>query len=225
MATTKKTKKSVAQTAVEEKTENVNSANLAEENATLKKELEDVMKNYKDMQIEMQKLLLTMQSQQLTKGQVNDGVATVGCNIFNGATLSSQSGDISIPIPYREEVEIPYSELREVFKNTFGYKTMFKKGLLYFKDADDYKKFSVKQEIDISDKYLKEMLKSNANAIIERVKEITKDKNDFMEVFALIYQIAYLIDKKEIDLDYEIRSSLEKYFEVDFKTLINNLHQ
>ena len=102
---------------------------------------------------------------------------------------------------------------------------MFKKGLLYFKDADDYKKFSIKQEIDISDKYLKEMLKSNANAIIEKAKEITKDKKDFMEVFALIYQIAYLIDKKEVDLDYEIRSSLEKYFEVDFKTLINNLHQ
>ena len=44
-------------------------------------------------------------------------------------------------------------------------------------------------------------------------------------MFALIYQIAYLIDKKKVDLDYEVRSNLEKYFDVDFKTLINNLHQ
>lgn len=225
MATTKKTKKSITQTAVEEQTENVNSANLAEENATLKKQLDDVMQNYKDMQIEMQKMLLAMQSQQLLNNGASEGSVTVGCNIFNGATLSSQSGDISIPIQYREEVEISHTELREVFKNPFGYKTMFKKGLLYFTKEEDYKKFGIKQEIDISDDALKTMLKGNINNIIEKAKEITRDKKDFMEVFAFIYQIAYLIDKKEVDLDYEVRSGLEKYFEVDFKALINNLHQ
>lgn len=225
MGTTKKTNKGVTQTSVNKETENVNSASLAEENATLKVQLEEVMKNYQNMQIEMQKMLIAMQSQQIANGQNNDGTAIVGCNIFNGATLSSQSGDISIPIQYREEVEVSYSELREIFKNTFGYKTMFRKGLLYFKNIEDYKKFNIKQEIDISDKYLKDMLKSNVNVIIERAKEITGDKKDYMEVFAFIYQIAYLIDKKEVDLDYEVRSGLEKYFEVDFKTLINNLHQ
>lgn len=225
MGTTKKTNKGVTQISVNKETENVNSASLVEENAALKGQLEEVMKNYQNMQIEMQKMLIAMQSQQIANGQNNDGVAIVGCNIFNGATLSSQSGDISIPIQYREEVEVSYSELREIFKNTFGYKTMFRKGLLYFKNIEDYKKFNIKQEIDISDKYLKDMLKSNVNVIIERAKEITGDKKDYMEVFAFIYQIAYLIDKKEVDLDYEARSGLEKYFEVDFKTLINNLHQ
>ena len=225
MGTTKKTNKGVTQISVNKETENVNSASLVEENAALKGQLEEVMKNYQNMQIEMQKMLIAMQSQQIANGQNNDGIAIVGCNIFNGATLSSQSGDISIPIQYREEVEVSYSELREIFKNTFGYKTMFRKGLLYFKNIEDYKKFNIKQEIDISDKYLKDMLKSNVNVIIERAKEITGDKKDYMEVFAFIYQIAYLIDKKEVDLDYEARSGLEKYFEVDFKTLINNLHQ
>ena len=225
MGTTKKTNKGVTQISVNKETENVNSASLVEENAALKGQLEEVMKNYQNMQIEMQKMLIAMQSQQIANGQNNDGIAIVGCNIFNGATLSSQSGDISIPIQYREEVEVSYSELREIFKNTFGYKTMFRKGLLYFKNIEDYKKFNIKQEIDISDKYLKDMLKSNVNVIIERAKEITGDKKDYMEVSAFIYQIAYLIDKKEVDLDYEARSGLEKYFEVDFKTLINNLHQ
>ena len=225
MGTTKKTNKGVTQISVNKETENVNSASLVEENAALKGQLEEVMKNYQNMQIEMQKMLIAMQSQQIANGQNNDGIAIVGCNIFNGATLSSQSGDISIPIQYREEVEVSYSELREIFKNTFGYKTMFRKGLLYFKNIEDYKKFNIKQEIDISDEYLKDMLKSNVNVIIEKAKEITGDKKDYMEVFAFIYQIAYLIDKKEVDLDYEVRSGLEKYFEVDFKTLINNLHQ
>ena len=46
-----------------------------------------------------------------------------------------------------------------------------------------------------------------------------------MEVFALIYQIARLIDEKKVDLDYEIRSTLERYFDVEFSMLIYNLHQ
>ena len=66
--------------------------------------------------------------------------------------------------------------------------------------------------------------KSNQDPI-EKVKEITQDKKDLMEMFALIYQIARLIDENRVTLDYSVRSNLEKYFDVGFDSLINNLHQ
>lgn len=224
MATKTSNKKSVPQ---EPKTKeaNVNSA-LAEENATLKNQLEEMMKNYKDMQLQLQNMLIAQQANASMTSQAIEGSSTVGCRIFNGVTLSSQGGDIAIPIQYREEVDITYPELREIFKNPFGYKNMFRKGILYFVNEDDYKKFNIKVDIDLEDDALSNLLtKSNGSSIIDAVKSITNDKKDLTEMFALIYQIAYLIDKKKVDLDYEVRSNLEKYFDVDFKTLINNLHQ
>ena len=242
-ATTKKatTKKSVTQKA--EKVDEVNSA-LAEENAMLKKQLEeikvkesseneelkkqldDMMKNYKNMQLQLQNVLLTQKNQNEQAKQDNTGSAVVGCLIFNGATLVSQGGDIIIPIEYKQEVDVEYTELREVFKNPFGYRSLFRKGILYFVNPEDYKRFNIKQEIDLSDEALINLLShSSPFTITDKMKQMTREKKDLTEMFAIIYQIANLIDKKKVDLDYEIRSALEKYFEVDFKTLINNLHQ
>lgn len=229
MATANKTNK-VKSESISQKTQgdNVNSA-LTEENAQLKNQLQEMMANYKEMQANMenmQKLLIAAQANQVGTQNNSEGSVTVGCRIFNGATLSSQGGDVTIPIQYREELPIEYGELREIFKNPFGYKTMFRKGTLYFVDDDDYKKFGITREIDLSDDHLKSILENvSASRAVEEVKRITKDKKDFTEMFALIYQIAYLIDNKILDLDYDVRNSLEKYFEVDFKTLINNLHQ
>lgn len=222
---TKTTKKSITQKPVEEKG-TVNSAKLAEENASLKKELEEMMSNYKDMQIQLQNMLLAQQNQAAANNKLQEDKIIVGCRIFNGATLSSPGNDVTIQIPYLEEVEMTYSELREVFKSPFGYKNMFKKGILYFVNPDDYTKFTIKQEIDLSDDALIKLLSENTSTfIIEKAKEITKDKKDLMEMFALIYQIARLVDEKKVNLDYSIRSNLEKYFDVDIDTLIFNLHQ
>lgn len=223
--TTKNTKKSVSQKPIEEKVD-VNSTNdLVEENASLKKELEEMMSNYKDMQMQLQNILLAQQVQALSAKGTNDTII-VGCRIFNGVTLSSVGGDISISIQNQEEVETSYTELREIFKSPFNYKNMFKKGILYFVNPDDYTRFSIKPEIDLSDEKLVDLLSNNtSHYIIEYCKKITNDKKDLMEMFALIYQIARLIDGKKVDLDYEIRSNLEKYFNIEFTELINNLHQ
>ena len=222
---TKTTKKSVTQKPTEKEVD-VNSAKLAEENASLKKQLDDMMSNYKEMQLQLQNMLLAQQNQSMISSKIADGSAIVGCRIFNGVTLSSPGGDVSIQIPYCEEVEITYSELREIFKSPFGYKNMFKKGILYFVEKDDYAKFNIKEDIDLGDSALIDLLsENNVNSIIERAKSITQDKKDLMEMFALIYQIARLIDEKKVNLDYSIRSNLEKYFDVDFETLIINLHQ
>lgn len=223
--TTKNTKKSVSQKPIEEKVD-VNSTNdLVEENASLKKELEEMMSNYKDMQMQLQNILLAQQAQALSAKGTDDTII-VGCRIFNGVTLSSVGGDISISIQNQEEVETSYTELREIFKSPFNYKNMFKKGILYFVNPDDYTRFSIKPEIDLSDEKLVDLLSNNtSHYIIEYCKKITNDKKDLMEMFALIYQIARLIDGKKVDLDYEIRSNLEKYFNIEFTELINNLHQ
>ncbi len=223
--TTKNTKKSVSQKPIEEKVD-VNSTNdLVEENASLKKELEEMMSNYKDMQMQLQNILLAQQAQALSAKGTDDTII-VGCRIFNGVTLSSIGGDISISIQNQEEVETSYTELREIFKSPFNYKNMFKKGILYFVNPDDYTRFSIKPEIDLSDENLVDLLSNNtSHYIIEYCKKITNDKKDLMEMFALIYQIARLIDGKKVDLDYEIRSNLEKYFNIEFTELINNLHQ
>ena len=179
-ATTKKaiTKKSVLQKA-DTKVEEVNSA-LAEENAKLKKQLEatqelnkkyedlqdeikenedlkrqldEMMRNYKNMQLQLQNVLLTQKNQNEQVKPEANGNVIVGCLIFNGATLVSQGGDIIIPIEYKHEVEVEYAELREIFKNPFGYRSLFRKGILYFVNPDDYKRFNIKQEIDLSDAY------------------------------------------------------------------------
>lgn len=209
---------------VQEPQADVNSSKLEEENANLKNQLKEMMDNYKEMQLQLQTMLIAQQNQNVPT--TNDEDIVIGCRIYNGATLSSIAGDIIIPVGYREEVEIKATELREVFKSPFGYKHMFRKGMLYFKDNDNYKRFSITPEIDLSDEGLVKLLeKADETEIIEHVKKITKDKKDLMEVFALIYQIAYLIDKKQVILDYEVRHSLEKYFNIDFKDLINNFYQ
>ena len=99
--TTKNTKKSVSQKPIEEKVD-VNSTNdLVEENASLKKELEEMMSNYKDMQMQLQNILLAQQAQALSAKGTDDTII-VGCRIFNGVTLSSVGGDISISIQNQE---------------------------------------------------------------------------------------------------------------------------
>lgn len=211
--------KSVTQKVHEDK--NVNSTNLVEENANLKEQLDEMMKNYKEMQLQLQNMLLAQKASVPTN---NDEEIIVGCRIFNGAFLSSVGGDISMQVNYREEIGIKYVELREIFKSPFNYKQMFKKGTLYFADEENYKRFGITKEIDLSDESLKEELeKKDFSSAIEWVKKITNDKRDLNEVFALIYQIAYLIDNKKIDLDYEVRNGLERYFNVDFKDIIANL--
>lgn len=221
----KNTKKSITQKPVEEKVD-VNSANLAEENALLKEELNKMMSNYKDMQLQLQNMLLAQQNQNVANNKQVDEPIIVGCRIFNGVTLSSPGNDISFQIPYLDEVEITYSELREIFKSPFGYKNMFKKGILYFANENDYTKFNIKPEIDLSDEAVIDLLSNNSYIdIIEKAKEITKDKRDLMEMFTLIYQIARLIDEKKVNLDYSVRSNLEKYFDVGFDELVVNLHQ
>jgi hypothetical protein len=206
--------------------ENASLKKQAEENDLLRKQLDDMAQSYKNMQLQLQNLLLTQKNNNVNQTTEQNGSAKVGCRMFNGATLISQGGDISIPIEYNEEVDIEYAELREIFKNPFGYKSMFRKGILYFVNPQDYARFNIKPEVDLSEEALTKLLNnSNAFAVTDRIKEITKDKKDLASMFTVIYQIASLIDKKKVDLDYDIRSALEKYFEVDFKTLINNLHQ
>lgn len=201
----------------------VNSA-LVEENANLKAQLTEMVENYKEMQLQLQNMLIAQQAQKIPAN--NDDDIVVGCRIFNGATLSSVGGDIIIPVGYREETEVKAVELREIFKSPFGYKHMFRKGTLYFVDEANYKRFGITKEIDLSDDSLIELLENNnENMIIEKIKQMTTDKHDLMEVFAIIYQIAYLIDHKKINLDYEVRHNLEKYLNVDFKDLISNFYQ
>ena len=62
--TTKNVKKSVTQKPIEEEVD-VNSTALVEENASLKKELNEMMQNYKEMQLQLQNMLLAQQNQNL----------------------------------------------------------------------------------------------------------------------------------------------------------------
>lgn len=211
--------KSVTQKVQEDK--NVNPTDLAGENAKLKEELEQMMSNYKDMQLQLQNMLL---AQQNLKGRDDEEELIVGCRIFNGAWLSSEKGDISIFIGYKDEVGIKVTELREIFKNPFGYKQMFIKGSLYFKNEEDYKKFNIRKDFDLSDEGIKELLAKPSNQVIEEVKKITNEKKNLTQVFVLLYQIASLIDANDIDIKYETRNALERYFDVDFVDIINNLH-
>ena len=211
--------KSVTQKVQEDK--NVNPTDLAGENAKLKEELEQMMSNYKDMQLQLQNMLL---AQQNLKGRDDEEELMVGCRIFNGAWLSSEKGDISIFIGYKDEVGIKVTELREIFKNPFGYKQMFIKGSLYFKNEEDYKKFNIRKDFDLSDEGIKELLAKPSNQVIEEVKKITNEKKNLTQVFVLLYQIASLIDANDIDIKYETRNALERYFDVDFVDIINNLH-
>lgn len=211
--------KSVTQKVQEDK--NVNPTDLAGENAKLKEELEQMMSNYKDMQLQLQNMLL---AQQNLKGRDDEEELMVGCRIFNGAWLSSEKGDISIFIGYKDEVGIKITELREIFKNPFGYKQMFIKGSLYFKNEEDYKKFNIRKDFDLSDEGIKELLAKPSNQVIEEVKKITNEKKNLTQVFVLLYQIASLIDTNDIDIKYETRNALERYFDVDFVDIINNLH-
>ena len=211
--------KSVTQKVQEDK--NVNPTDLAGENAKLKEELEQMMSNYKDMQLQLQNMLL---AQQNLKGRDDEEELIVGCRIFNGAWLSSEKGDISIFIGYKDEVGIKVTELREIFKNPFGYKQMFIKGSLYFKNEEDYKKFNIRKDFDLSDEGIKELLAKPSNQVIEEVKKITNEKKNLSQVFVLLYQIASLIDANDIDIKYETRNALERYFDVDFVDIINNLH-
>lgn len=221
---TKITKKN-PQKAITDELQDVNSAEqniLAEENKKLKEELEGMISNYKEMQLQLQNMMIANQAKD---SQLKDEEITIGCRIFNGVTLSSPGGDITIPIGYREEAQVTTSELKDIFKNPFGYKNMFKKGIIYFEDEDNYKKFKITKEFDLSDENLIALLSSNTYNIIEQIKLITNDKKDLTQIYALIYQIAYLISHRKVDMDYDVRSQLEKYLGVEFSTLITNLNK
>ena len=101
---------------------------------------------------------------------------------------------------------------------------MFIKGSLYFKNEEDYKKFNIRKDFDLSDEGIKELLTKPSNQVIEEVKKITNEKKNLTQVFVLLYQIASLIDTNDIDIKYETRNALERYFDVDFVDIINNLH-
>ena len=91
-------------------------------------------------------------------------------------------------------------------------------------DEEDYKKFNIRKDFDLSDEGIKELLAKPSNQVIEEVKKITNEKKNLTQVFVLLYQIASLIDANDIDIKYETRNALERYFDVDFVDIINNLH-
>jgi len=155
----------------------------------------------------------------------NDEPVEIGCKLFNGATLSSANGDVSVVLKCGEETEVTIRELKDIFRNQFDFKNMFRKGVLYFVDKDMYKYFKIRNVIDLSDeKLIEELVEKEPNEMVKFLKKVTNDKRNDMVSHTICYNVASMLrDGKLKFWSYDGQSTFEQYMNVKLSNVIKNI--
>lgn len=171
---------------------------------------------------DLTKLIASLQSQlasSVSTPLLDDSIF-IGARMQGGIRLCDKGENIVLDIPCDECVEVNVADFRAVLSSPSNYKALFKNDILYFEDEENYKRFRLKKEIDLSSDEIKTHLLGNADAV-NWLKTITNNKKEMNIYYAIIQSIARLEKSGELHgWEYKSRASLEEYIGEKFTNLI-----
>lgn len=165
-------------------------------------------------------------TQYIVQGQGEKDIPlTIGCRLFCGATLYSPSRDIQITLKCGQEADLTVREMQEIFRDDFGFKRLFEKGVMYFADPEMYEYFGIRNPVNLSEDALVEvLLADNYNDMIATLRDYTDDKKNDMVSHTICYNTALLYQKGKLgDWSYANRVNFEKYMGVDIEKMVSDI--
>lgn len=184
-----------------------------EELDLLKKQMEEMKKMMLELSQE-NSLLKTAALQSKTNITLNneEDEVIVGCRLIQGVGWGNvQDSAGVINLKYGEEKAITVSDMKKFFRDG-NVKKLFVDGICYFANPEDYKKFGIKDYLDLSEENLKELFSKEINEIIGDLKKMTEDQRNINVVNCLIFRLCELVKDRKINLDYYVRKGIEDYF-------------
>lgn len=187
---------------------------LIAQNELLKTQLEMLMQSMKN-------------NQNNNQSNEEDEEILVGCRAFSGCPLTPIGEPFILNFSCGEEKYIPLSQIREIFKPSIlkDNKKLFEKGLFYFADESNYKRFKINYSSDLKpENIIKIILDEDTHAIIRNLDNITRNKSEQIIMHTIMFEISLLLldsSKPLRDWRYENRVELENYFGIKFDQLNN----
>lgn len=137
---------------------------------------------------------------------------TIGCRLIQGigwGNIKDSAGEINLK--YGEEKTVTVSDMKKFFRSG-NVKKLFIDGICYFANPEDYKKFGIKNYLDLSEERLIELFSKEINDIVGELNKITEDQRNINVVNCLIFRLCEMVKDRKINLDYYVRKGIEDYF-------------
>lgn len=190
-------------------TRTTKTATVADERDELRSQVDDLKKQLN----ELTAMIAAGGAKQTAPAE--EDTITIGCNMLGGITLSTKDESITFTIPYGETIDVYVSDFRAVLMNPFGYRELFRTGIIYFENEADYRKFKMRKELDMSRDFIKQKMCSPDCA--NWAKDVTNDQRATNVTYCLVYQVASLFASGELNdnnWNYAARTAFQSYFKI-----------
>lgn len=214
-----------------EQRKNDDIAKYAEENNELRKENAQMKKEVCDLKDQMSKVLELLAIRNTKEEKKEQGTVKIGCRSLAGSCLRNKDESIIYEFRVGEERDVDVEDLKQIFKDgapILKNRALFEKGIFYFVDEKEYQKWGIKKRVDLSwDTIRKLVTMPDANEMIRKIKDITRDKTDLAITHCLKFTVAQMIVDRTTEplrgWRYENRIALENYLGNKFDDLIANI--
>lgn len=225
----KVTAKAPARKKAPAKTATKSDGNLQSKLAQVEKEKSEMMEMIKSLQEQIKNINAPQAATQyIVQGQGEKDIPiTIGCRLLCGATLYSPNKDVQITLKCGQESELTIREMQEIFRDEFGFKRLFEKGVMYFTDPEMYEYFSIHNPVDLSeDALLDILLADNYNDMIIFLRDVTNNKKDDMVSHTICYNTALLFKAGRLsEWSYANRVNFEKYMGIEVDSMVVNIQK
>lgn len=193
---------------------------LVKEIESKDKEMNELKANFEGQMAEMRNMIQMMLNNNQSNVVSNNSQDAYEDEILIGhmgftpsVTLNSVDGEIEV---YCNVAETPVSKeiLKSLLRNR-QYRSNFEKGVIFFADRENYKKYRVNSRANLSDEYFIEIMNKEKKDIIEYFNKITKNKTDDACMHHLQFRLAYLVKIKKLEFNMDIMNSFKEYFGVE----------
>lgn len=154
-----------------------------------------------------------------------DEVAVVSRNFVDTA-LESPDGSVLFVFKVGEQKYISADDMRNILKEnaTHRNKRLFERGLFYFTNPDDYKRFKITPRIDLSYERVKEIITQDSiENMIAEFDRITNNARDRGVAHVFAFEVVEMLKDSSAPLrnwNYENRVALEQRIGRKFDDLI-----
>lgn len=149
----------------------------------------------------------------------------IGSNMLNDMELQSLNGDAKVTLKYKKEIPISASELKLILRKD-SVRELLRNDIIYFINKEDYDKFKIKKNKDLSSENLIKILSQNSfNNMVSDFNNLTNDKKSSNILHSILYRICDMMLENKLNLSFQIIGSLEEYFGFSFKRGIESISE
>lgn len=218
-------KETMQEDTLEDKTAEEKIAELTSSNEQKAKQIDELSSSVATLQQQINMLMqqiINSKQQEVVKDD-NEEVAVCSRGIYD-TVLCTNDNKILYNFKCNEEKLISVEDLKILFKESIrDNRLLFEEDTLYFKDAENYKRFNIKRRIDLSPENIVRVLTLPEHDMIDEINKMTDNLHNFRLVHSLQFEIVKLLlgkDKLLRNWSYENRNALEKYIGQKFDDLM-----